>query len=286
MRQKLFLIVVLCLVCLFSAPAQTVVETESSVVFGQTTVDVSIVLENPEADFDGGIELELLDAENKIRARAVQKLTVKRGRETYKIAIPVGDLLKTAEDEIAWYRLHYRVGKAEGLISLSELIRDVFELRIAAGESVFSGTNYRARVRAVQPFTKLPVKNVKIEGAMTLDIDTEADEDEIKLKAKSETDDQGFAVLDFKIPENVKLEDVDDFIITGRKNGIVREFENNDVEAAEKNGALFLTADKPLYQPGQTFNVRALYFDANSTVVADGELEFTVKDEEDTVLYR
>lgn len=287
MRQKLFLSVALSLVCLFAARAQTVIENESSIVFVEKTANVSIALENSERGFDGRIQLELLDTQDKIRAQATQNLNIKRGRETYKIALPIGDLLTAAEDEIAWFRLRYSVGKAEGFISLSELIKDIFELRVAAAEKVFLGTNYRARVRAVQPFTNAPVKNVKIEGELTLEIDTDADEDEIKLKAKAETDGEGFAVLDFKIPENVRLDDIGDFKITGRKNGIVREYEDDgDLELPDRQGSLFLTADKPIYQPGQSFNVRALYFDVNQTVVAGAELEFTVKDEDDTALYR
>lgn len=287
MRHKLFLAVALSLVCVFSARAQTVIENQSSVVFAEKTAQVSLVLENPDRRLDARIELELLDAENKIRAQSDQNLSIKRGREAYKIILPVGDLLTVDESEIAWFRLRYRVGKAEGLISLSELIKDVFELRVAAAEHVFTGTNYRARVRAIQPFTNLPVKNVKIKGELTLEIDTEADDDEIKLAAKGETDGEGFAVLDFKIPENVRLEDVGDFKITGRKNGIVREFDDDgELDVPSTDGSLFLTADKPIYQPGQSFNVRALYFDTNQTVVAGAELEFTVKDEDDTALYR
>jgi uncharacterized protein YfaS (alpha-2-macroglobulin family) len=286
MRQKLFLSVALCLMCLFSARAQTVIESESNIVFVDKTANVSVTLENSEQNSDGKIELELLDAQNRIRAGASQNLNLKKGKETYKIALPVGDLLTTAGDEIAWFRLHYRVGRAEGFISLSELLKDVFELRVAAGENVFSGANYRVRVRAIQPFTNEAVKNVKVEGELTLDIDTEADEDELKLKAKGETDSEGFAVLDFKIPEGAKLDDDGDLKITGRKNGIVREFENDELETPNNEGSLFLTADKPIYQPGQSFNVRALYFDTTSTVVTDSELEFTVKDEDDTALYR
>src|SRR5262245_25423344 len=140
MRQKLFLVVVVCLVCFFSVQAQTVIETESNISFGERNADLSLVLENSTSAFDAAAEFEVLDGEGKIRAKQSQNLRIGRGKETYKIALAIGDLLKTAEDEIAWYRLHYRVGRAEGFISLSELMKDVFELRVATGESVFSGT--------------------------------------------------------------------------------------------------------------------------------------------------
>ena len=195
-------------------------------------------------------------------------------------------MLRTEEeDKLAWYRLHYRVGGAEGFASLSELLKDIFELRVAAGEKVRAGMNYRVQIRAVQPFTKIPVKNVKIEALVTLDVDTDQDEDDIKLTGTGETDQEGFLTLDFKIPVGVKLDDYgSEFKIIGRKNGVVREVgEDMDSDA---RGSVFLSNDKPIYQPGQTFNARGIYLDASGTVVTGSELEFTVKDEDDTVLYR
>jgi hypothetical protein len=154
--------------------------------------------------------------------------------------VPLGDLLSSAENDLAWYRLRYRVGQADGLISLSELLKDNFELRVAGGETVLLGATYRTRVLAVQPFTKAPVKGVKITGELTLEIDTEEEEDEIKVKVKAETDGEGFAVLDFAVPENIRLDDIDDLIITGRKNGIVREFVNDGLETPySTDGSVF-----------------------------------------------
>lgn len=285
MRQKLFLLFVLCLVCLFSARAQTVSEAESSVILNEKTADVSIVIENDAKSFDGKIELEILDAENKIRASIAQNLHVKKGKELYKIALPLGDLMKDSEDEIAWFRLHYRLGQTEGFVSLSELIKDIFELRVAAAGEVLPGASYRVRVRALQPFTKLPVKNVKIEARLELELETDEDEDELEITDKSETDAEGFAVLDFKIPANVKLEYDSDLKVTGRKNGVIREI-REEIESDEARGSVFLSVDKPIYQPGQTFNVRGLYFGADGTVVTDSELEFNVKDADGTTLYR
>jgi hypothetical protein len=285
MRAKLFLLFVLSLVCLFSAEAQTINEAESSVVLNDKTALAAIVVENAAKSFDGKIELEILDAESKVRASAAQNVQIKSGKETYKIALPLGDLMRTAQNDIAWYRLHYRVGQTEGFASLSELIKDVFELRVAAAGYVSTGTNYRIRVRALHPFTQIPVADVKIEGKLELDLETEADEDELTIAARGETDAEGFAILDFKVPANVKIDYDGDLKITGRKNGVVREIDE-DLESNEIKGSIFLTADKPIYQPGQTFNVRGLYFGADGTVAGGNELEFTIKDQDDTILYR
>ncbi len=148
--------------------------------------------------------------------------------------------------------------------------------------------NYRARVRAVHPFTNLPVKNVKIKGELDLNLDTEAEADELKIESGGETDADGFAVLDFKIPTEAKLEYDGDLKITGEKYGFRREVEE-DLNASGSNSSVYLNTDKPLYQPGQDFNARGILLKGMSganTVSPDAELEFSIKDEEDTLLYR
>jgi hypothetical protein len=73
--------------------------------------------------------------------------------------------------------------------------------------------------------------------------------------------------------------------ITGTKGGIVRNIEE-DLDEVGVTGSLYLTSDKPLYQPGQIFGLRALYLDVNNTVVTDAELEFTILDADGNVALR
>ncbi len=283
MRTRIFPLVVVCLLCLFSVKAQNVKESESSIIFNANLAKVSFVVENPADDYDDKIELEILDAEDVVRAKTSQNFRIERGKKTYKLTMPTGNLLETAADGIDWFRLRYRVGGKTGIISLSQLVKDIFELRIAATERIFAGMEYQVRVRAVSPAANVPVKKVKIEGELEIDL-REGSADDVDLSSNSETDSEGFAVLKFKIPSNVALDDVD-LIVKGSKNGIVREV-NEDLNTDENGGKIMLTTDKPLYQPGQDFKVRGLYFDANNTVVTNAELEFKILDEDDTVLFK
>ena len=256
MRTKLFPLLVVCLVCFFSAKAQIVNESESSISFAEKTAEVRLVLENSGDAFDQRVELEILDAQDVIRARAAQNLRIKKGKETYKIPMPVGDLPATATDGVDWFRLRYRVADKTGIISLSQLIRDVFELRIAASERLFADEIYQVRVRAVHPSTDLPVKKVKIEGELGIDF-REGSADDIGLTARAETDGEGSAILEFKIPANANLDDVD-LTVKGSKNGIARDV-YEDLNDNENGGRILLTTDKPMYQPAQDFKVRGLY---------------------------
>jgi len=270
--------------CVFSAHAQNVIEKESSLILSEKSAQAAIVIENSSKSFDTKIELEILDTKDKVRASKTQDLRIEKGKKTYKIPIVWNELTDDFNEGIDWFRLHYKLEEKEGLVSFSELVKDIFELRIVASRQIFAGENQTVRVRAVHPVTDAPVKNVKIDGEIEIETDTDGEEDEIILKAKAETDAEGFAVLNFKIPENIKIDDAD-LDIDGRKNGIFRSIYEDFDDDAEK-GRVLLTTDKPIYQPGQDFKVRGLYFDANNTVVTNSELEFKIYDQEDTVLFK
>jgi hypothetical protein len=272
-------------VCAFSVGGQSVIEGESSVVINDKFVDVGLTIDSPRASSSARIELAILDHEGKVQAALSQTNKISAGKRKYKFAIPHNDIAKRSGDGFAWWRLSYRIDNIRGIVSLSELLADDFVLRAAAFQRVTPGAPLRVRMRTLDPFTERPVKGVAITAELVLPIDTDADEDEIRLKTSARTNGDGFAIVDFKVPANIKLDDDAEIILTGRKNGIVRKIEEY-LEDEGVRGSVLLTTDKPLYQPGQTFNVRALYLDAFNTVVPDSELEFTVEDEDDTVVYR
>jgi hypothetical protein len=285
MRSKLFLLLVVLLVCLFPAHAQTVNENESSLVFNDEAAHVSIVLDNPARSFDGKIQLELLDAESEIVGSISQNVRIREGKGSYDLVMPIGDLLETAEDEIAWFRLRYRVGNAAGIISVSQIIKDIFEFKIIASDQLLSGMTHRSRVRALNPITGRPVGGVHIEAVMNLELAGDG-EKKIEMRSEGETDSEGFSVLDFQIPVGQDLSGDGELIITGRKNGIVREAEH-DLSLVTNDYQFLMLSDKPIYQPEQTFNVRGILLrGVEAKVVEAGtELEFRIEDEEDTVVY-
>lgn len=284
MPSKLVPLFVIVFVCTISAAAQTLIEAESSIVFRDKTAELTLSIDAGGKPGSFSLELELLDATGTVRASASPVLKVRGGKQAYKVQVPVGNLVDSAGDEIVWYRLRYKIGVSTGVISLSELLKDDFELRVAAFERLVPGKVFRARVRTLHPLTQRPNRRVAIEGELELELDTDADEDELKLKARGLTNGDGLLVLDFKVPDNVKVNDAN-LIIRGSKGGVIREVDE-DLDSDDQNGSVFLTSDKPLYQPGQSFSARGLYFDVNNVVVADAELEFTIEDEDDTVLYR
>lgn len=273
------------LLCLISATAQSVAESESRIIFAEKTAELSLVIEKKDKRSEHRLQTEFLAPDGTIIAPYTQIVRLDPGKRNYIIKIPIGSLLSVAGDAISWYRLRYRLGNTEGIISVSELLSDDFELRASAFSRVVPGESMMVRVRALNPFTEKAVKDVLVNVALEIDLRADPGDKKLKLKAASRTNGSGIATLEFKIPEDARPDGEGEIKIIGQKNGVVRKIEE-DLEDQTPRGLVYLTTDKPLYQPGQIFNVRALYFDANNTVVTDRELEFSIEDAEDTVVFR
>ncbi len=109
------------------------------------------------------------------------------------------------------------------------------------------------------------------------------DDDELKITAKGKTNDEGFATLDFQIPQNAKLDDDGEITIKGEKNGVTREAKE-DLDAATES-FVYLNLDKPIYQPNQKLFARGLYLNPLKRPLAEQNLEFEITDEEDETVY-
>ncbi|MCY7374636.1 MAG: carboxypeptidase regulatory-like domain-containing protein [Pyrinomonadaceae bacterium] len=296
MKGKLFLAVVVCLFLIVTTPAQNTFrldETATKAFIVGDKLKTELVFENKAAKFSAKIRLEILDADDRILARAETLETIKRGRQILTVWLPFS--YSENSGGYLWQRLRYSVTPIEnagnptldGIVSLSEIMPEIFEIRAVAGERIYSGMNYRVRVRAFQPVTDAPMRDVEIAGELELDEVNKSDE--LKLTATGKTDKNGTAILNFKIPPEMNLDD-GDVKITGAKNGITREAEK-DLYPSETEYAVYLNTDKPLYQPNQKMSVRGLFLrkgdtDSATKALAEKELEFTIKDEDDTILYR
>lgn len=292
MRRILSLAVFVCLSAVFAGAQIKILEKESKAVLVGNQLQTEIAVENSEPERTAKVLLEILDPNDRILARSETVRNLKRGRQGLKIPLKFSE----PQDEtspLPWYRLRCRIGsnddpQAAGIISLSEIMGEIFEIRAAATDQIFAGMNYRIRVRAVHPFSKEPVRNVRIKAELALELDTGDETEKLKLTGKSSTDSEGFAVLDFKIPPDVNL-DAGELKITGEKFGVRREIDADELNAVSTQYGVYLNTDKPLYQPGQDFSVRGILLKTGfgqNTIAPERELEFQIKDEDDTLLYR
>jgi len=117
--------------------------------------EVSLAFENPAGrDFAARARAELLDPRGDVRAHAERDVSVRGGRGALELALPfrLAALKEDERRELPWFRLRYRVAPApgagapaaEGLVSLSEITPDLFELHVARPSYVYEGMRYRA----------------------------------------------------------------------------------------------------------------------------------------------
>lgn len=285
MRVKLFPAAFLCLICAFAAAGQTIDEKNSSARFGAEGLEVTLPV-TARAKAAVPAVLELLDPADKVVASTSTEAVLDRGRQRLRLVLPLPGAAGPKNDEMIWHRVRYRVGNAFGIVSLSQLLEDVFDLRVAASAEVTPGMIYRVRVTAFNPFTEASASSVRINGTLTFDLKS-GDEDSLELKAEGLTDGNGNAVLEFRIPSGAHFDDDGEIEITATKNGVVRTA-SDDLESVRTGAEFLMLTDKALYQPEQTINIRGIYLEGieTKTVNTGREVDIRIEDEEDTVVYR
>ena len=297
MKGKIPLIILVCLFLAVAARAQTAVsvgEAETRAFFADEKLQINLMIENKAARNPANINVEILDETDKIVARGEKSATLEKGKKTEIIALTFAE--KPSVNQMLWYRLRYTVAARNssptGIVSLSEIMPELFELRVAASAKVFAGQNYIARVYAFHPTKFQPVGGVKLDAEIKLELVGD-EKDELKVTATGETDADGLATLAFQIPPDAKLSggyDSGEIKVTGEKNSL-KGFAEDDLRGEENYKMVYINTDKPLYQPNQKIYIRGLalqrnFAAASRRVIAGSDLEFRIKDEDDTVLYR
>jgi hypothetical protein len=285
-RVKFFPLLVVVLVCSAAAVGQTVVEAESTAAFDEKSFTFSIVVDNGGTAAAVPMRFELLDTAGDVVASRSDSVRLAPGRNSVPVRLPVDAAKRPAQHDIAWYRLRYKIGSAEGIVSLSQLLRDLFELRITATDNLISGMNYRVRVRATNPFSGLPAAGVEVDARVSLGLKDD-DDQALKLEGRGRTDADGFAVVDLAVPVGPDFDGDGEIVVEGRRNGIVREA-TEDLQTMSYDTQFLLMTDKPIYQPEQTMSIRGILLKGveSKTVLSDSEVEFRITDEDNTVLYR
>ncbi|MDM7921422.1 MAG: MG2 domain-containing protein, partial [Pyrinomonadaceae bacterium] len=233
------------------------------------------------------VKAEMLDQRGNLQSLSparLQKLTA--GRQKVEFEFPIEADEDGENSDLTWSRIQYKVGDAAGILSLSQMIADLFELRIIAADNVAAGMTYRVRVRALHPFTEQAAAGVGITTEVELDLKGE-DDRQLKLNGTGVTNAEGFAVIDLTLPPDVRLDEDGDVRVRGVKNGIIREA--TEVLSTLRGDIQILSiTDKPIYQPEQTVNIRGILLKGleAKTVLTGSTVEFRITDEDGTLLFR
>src|SRR6185503_17136648 len=289
---------VLCLVPLTRAGGDVRVnEADTRILLDQDPAQVLLAVENSTGvTVNVRVEVELLDPQNKSKAKATQIATIAKGTQKLSLSIPfsVSQLPATERPNILWQRLRYRLTEesstrvvAEGLISLSEIAPDLFDVRVAAAEMIREGNRYQARAQATHPLTRKPIANVRIDGELKVEDDNDKS---VKVRASKTTDSKGYALLDFPLPPRFPqfphtLQPAGgELRVVGRKGALVAETEGQVL--VDQFARILITTDKPLYQPGQQIHVRALLFSPSRRALANHDAHIRICDPDELTLFR
>ena len=296
MRRNIFLLLVVCLVCVFSGKAQTVNESETRAFITNDKLQTAFIIENQTQNFSGKMRVELLDLNGNILSQTETTANLKAGKQTFPVGVALTENYRNVQ-YLLWYRLRYSIISMDekqisgGIIALSEIIPDLFEFRAAASNFLYLGINYIIRVRAFHPIKENPISGIKIKAQLNAYLKS-GKNDVLKIESIAETDAEGFATLNFQIPNDAVFVNnwSGSIQINGEKNGVTGSL-SQSLSTISDQISMFLNTDKPIYQPGQKFYVRGLalrrgMLDSSTTIATGKELEFIVKDEEETILYR
>ncbi len=126
MRLRLLLFIAILFLFPASVSSQRVIENESTLEFVGDTAIVDLMIDASAAE-SIPIELSLLNENDTVMALASTQLETKPGKHSYRIELKPGPGKPNPRTAI-WQRLRYAVGRTSGIIAVSELIRNVFEL--------------------------------------------------------------------------------------------------------------------------------------------------------------
>jgi hypothetical protein len=274
-------------------------ESAITVSFEHRRVEVALAVENSlGAVVDQNIHVELIDPENRIRTSADQIASIDRGNQTVRVLLPY-DIAKLPEQDrrrLLWYRLHYRLAStqtpftvsAEGIVSLSEITPDFFEVRVAATEMAHEAMRYQARVQTTHPLTKKPAPKVRIDAVLTLETDDHGGG--VKLAASGITDSKGYSVLYFDLPVRFpefphELRPAGGSITVTAQRGDLKAEVEHDV-LVDQFPRILVSTDKPIYQPGQKLHMRAVALSPTKLALANHDVIFRIDDPENTNVFR
>jgi len=239
----------------YAADVLRVSETQTKVELRDQAMLVQLGIENLSVQrVSAHIEVELLDPKGETRGMVSRDDEISRGSSRIPFKISMPNLKPGDIDSVFWYRMRYSISPAApggasfepvtGILSISEIAPDMFELQLAHPMLVKLGGAFQAIVRAVQPVTSRPVSGVKVQA--TLD-PSDTDSNPL-VKASATTDSRGYATVNFVLPAKT---DTDDPTITikGQRGSYTATLDDEETHTSHFSTFL-LNTDKPYISAG------------------------------------
>ncbi|HEY6332451.1 MAG TPA: alpha-2-macroglobulin family protein [Blastocatellia bacterium] len=241
-------------------------------------------------DITGVLSVQLVGPDDRVIASNDQEIIIKPGAST--ATVPIKGFEDTIGPQLLWDRVRYSITDknskaadsviASGIVSLSEITPDFFDIAIETPRLAAAISPYHLRVRAFHPFSFVPASGVALEVEMKFD-----DPASQATPLTATTDENGYATFEVPIPLNITHINSWDATVTvrARRGGLTRILES-DIELGVFPDIL-ITTDKPMYQPGQTLHARVLLRDDRDHAARANEpVTLTIDDPDNLGVFR
>jgi hypothetical protein len=239
---------------------------------------------------DASVRVEFIDPSDTVVSTLSQNVTINTGRQKLNLTLPfrTRDFSPNENHKILWYRLRYvitplqstRVEPVRGIVSISEITPELFELRVTKPGYVREGMRCRALVTTLHPITRKPVQGVELKGLIK--IDKSNTRSERRVTASTITNSDGFAYLDFNLPSDIEKSDME--LVVDATHGLLAADASEEIDLSDQL-SFIVSTDKPIYQPGQTVFSRILVIDSARRVVSGLPVSLHVRDEDREILF-
>ena len=228
---------------------------------------------------EGMLTVEILDPEDGVVARSDRRVyAVARGYWRQELVLPKSLPL----DDLVWHRLRYRftyhgeeTAAQQGRASISQILR-LPDVHILGQHSYLSGGAAAVRLVVTGPDKETPVTS----GAVQIQL-IGVGQKQILYTGK--LNGRGTTQANFRFPAGL----AGSYSLRYSLDTAIGPVEYSQPIQLEDKASIFLTTEKPIYQPGQTIHARALALDrANHQAIAGRRLTFEVEDSRGNKVFR
>jgi uncharacterized protein YfaS (alpha-2-macroglobulin family) len=221
----------------------------------------------------GQLTMEVLDPEDNVLGRAEQHVDVVEGPGRWQDEIKLEKPLPL--DDLVWHRVRYRFEYDDrktddigGTESISQVLRTPV-IHILGQQSYLTGGLAATRVIVTDS------KNEIIAGRGSVRIEFLVPDEKPRLLFSGQLNRRGTTEAEFRFPARL----VGSYKVRYVVDTPIGSTEFTQAVRLEDKVSILLTAEKPIYQPGQTIHVRALALDrSDHEATANHKLTFEVED--------
>jgi hypothetical protein len=238
--------------------------------------------------------VELLAPSGAVVRAASQNARLKPGLNHVRFRLAdyfTGPKAEDEKEQFQWTRLQYSVSASEsaesvsGLISASQLLLKTFSLQAIYPRNAESRQPFEVYVFARGLDSNAGVGGIEIEATLrtTRENDEGSDEHVDAQTLRGRTGPYGDTTLTFQFPDAPEDADID-LVVTARRGREIRKIEES-IDNDPRSAHVILMTDKPIYQPGQALNIRALVLGPSRAPLAGKQISINVTEPGSTTAF-